>query len=279
MLLSLVAAPSVALGAEPVEPERSRLLAEHLERASSLAAMEPYLPAIGGAACTAGAVGLGLAESHELRPSRAAVMAPAVGCAVVSFGSYALPREYQGSVGFFSFVTAAAAPLAMFAISDPYLPDAERVTMLGLVGGMMSLGTLRLVDALIERPVSWTSLRADARELRARGAEVTGAELGRMESDLRRATVRPVPRWAYGVGILLGGLVSLSPLFVASTSSRDRAFAATFGAIGVLNGSLNLSFALAVPNGYDRYVAERSGARLSPVGPSGAAGLWVGGAF
>lgn len=244
-----------------------------------MAVIEPYLPAVAGTLCAAGAVGLAASEHHELYPSPVAVVAPVAGCAVLSFASYALPREYQGSVVSFAFFTGASAPLALFAIANPDLPSAERVTMLGFVGGAMSLGALRLVDALLERPVSWTALRADARALRARGPGMTSAELGRMEGDLRRATVRPVPRWAYGLGLMLGGLVSLSPVLSPSTSSRDQSFAAGFAALGLLNGGLNLTFALATPNAYDRYVGALSRVQLSPLGPSSAAGLWLHGTF
>ena len=75
-------------------------------------------------------------------------------------------------------------------------------TLLGFAGGYMSLGTLRLLDALLLRPVSWTAMAADARELRAHGAGISRAEVQRMEADFRCAMVRPVPRWADGAGLL-----------------------------------------------------------------------------
>lgn len=271
-----VAAPP---GASAVEPARAELLADHLERASSLAAIEPYLPAIGGTLCTAGAVGLALADERELPSSPVVRAAPAAGCAVASFGSYLLPRDYQGSVDTFALLTAASSPIAIAAVTSSDATTAERVTLLGLAGSTMSVGTLRLIDALVERPVSWTALATDARALRARGRELTRAEVQRMEADYRRATVRPVPRWGYGLALLAGGLVSLSPVAVRSTSHDDRTLAAFLGGVMVVNATIDLGLALSMPDGYDRYVSGLSGLGLTPLGPSGAAGLWASGAF
>ncbi len=140
--------------------------------------------------------------------------------------------------------------MAMDAVANPELTAAERVTLLGFAGGSMSLGTLRLLDALLQRPVSWTAMAADARELRAHGAGLSRAEVRRMEADFRRATVRPVPRWAYGAAMLTGGLVALSPAFAPSTSKKDRAFAAALGAPLLLTAGIGLVLSLAVPDGY-----------------------------
>jgi len=100
-----------------------------------------------------------------------------------------------------------------------------------------------------------------------------------MEADFRRAMVRPVPRWAYGAGLLTGGLVALGPAFVPSTSKNDRAIAVGLGAPLLLNGGIGLVISLAVPNGYRRYVHGLSGVQLTPLGPNNSAGLWASGSF
>src|SRR3982751_4005082 len=73
---SLVWTPQSAQAGEPtlprgVQEKRLALLAENLDRTSGLAAIEPYLPAIGGALCAAGAVGLALSETNELHVPKA----------------------------------------------------------------------------------------------------------------------------------------------------------------------------------------------------------------
>ncbi|HKO53612.1 MAG TPA: hypothetical protein VJV79_38150 [Polyangiaceae bacterium] len=280
----LIATSQSALAAEPtlprgVEEKRLALLAENLDRASGLAAIEPYLPAAGGTLCAAGAVALAASDAHELYVPKAALVAPIAGCAVASFGSYALAREYQGSVVAFSLFTAVWAPLTMEAVVNPELTAAERVTLLGFAGGYMSLGTLRLLDALLERPVSWTAMAADARELRAHGAGLSRAEVRRMEADFRRAMVRPVPRWAYGAAVLMGGLVALTPALVPSTSNEDRGIAVGLSAPLLFIGSFGLVLSLAVPDGYQRYVQQLSRVQLTPLGPNKSSGLWASGSF
>ena len=100
-----------------------------------------------------------------------------------------------------------------------------------------------------------------------------------MEADFHRAMVRPVPRWAYGAGVLAGGLVALSPAFVPSTSKKDRALAATLSAPLLLTAGIGLVLSLAVPDGYRRYVHGLSGVQLAPLGPNSSAGLWASGSF
>jgi len=273
-----------ARAAEPppprsVEEKRLPLLAETLDGTSGLAVIEPYLPAIGGTLCAAGAVGLAAAETNELHVSKAALVTPLAACTVASFGSYALPREYQGSVVAFSVLGAGAAPLAIDAVANPELTSAERVSLLGFAGGYMSLGMLRLLDALLQRPVSWTAMAADVREIHGHGADLSRAEVRRMEADLRRATVRPVPRWAYGAAMLTGGLVALSPAFVPSTAKEDRAIAAGLSLPLLLTGSTGLILSLTIPRGYERYVQGLSRLQLTPVGPNNSAGLWASGSF
>jgi hypothetical protein len=119
----------------------------------------------------------------------------------------------------------------------------------------------------------------DARQLRADGGTLPAAQVRRMEADYRRATVRPVPRWAYGAAMLAGGVVALSPAFMPSTSKSDRYFAGAFSAIMFINGGINLALALTVPDGYQRYARALSGVQLTPIGPANAAGLWAQGTF
>jgi hypothetical protein len=281
---SLISTPQSALAADPplpggAEEKRLGLLAENLERTSDLAAIEPYLPAIGGTLCATAAVGLALSETNKLHVPNAALVPPLAACTAASFGSYVLPREYQGSVVAFSVLMALPTPLAMDAVANPELTAAERVTLLGFAGGYMSLGTLRLLDALLQRPVSWTAMATDAHELRAHGAGLSRAEVQRMEADFHRAMVRPVPRWAYGAGLLTGGLVALSPAFVLSSSKKDRAMAAALSAPLLLTAGIDLVFSLAVPDGYQRYVHGLSRVQLTPLGPNSSAGLWATGGF
>jgi hypothetical protein len=126
---------------------------------------------------------------------------------------------------------------------------------------------LRLLDALLQRPVSWTAMAADAREGRAHGADLSPAEVRRMEADFRRGTVRPVPRWAYGAAMLTGGLVTLSPAFLPTTSKEDRAMAAVFSLPLLLTGSTGLVISLTVPDGYRHYVQGLSRVQLTALGP------------
>jgi len=193
----------------------------------------------------------------------------------VSFASYALPREYQGSVSYFAFITGMGAPIGMYAATAPGLSDAARVTLLGFSGGGAAVSALRLVDALVERPVTWTALRADAKELRARGAEVSSAELRRMEGQFRRAVVRPIPPWVYSATLVVSSLIAASPALVPSTAGRDKLAAAGFGATGLFTAG----FYFATPNAYGRYLEALSRVQLSPLGPSGAAGFWLTGTF
>jgi hypothetical protein len=136
-----------------------------------------------------------------------------------------------------------------------------------------------LLDALLERPVSRTTLAHDEAELRVRGTNLSPADLQRIESDFRHHAVRPIPSWAYGLTQVVSGAVSVSPAFVPSTSREDKAVAVAFGAINLISGVTNLSIALLANNPYERYEKELAELRLSPVGPRGAAGLWASGAF
>jgi hypothetical protein len=262
-----------------VEPERVALLTEHLDQASQLAAVEPFLPAIGGTLCAAGTVSLMLADSNEFHMSTAALLLPTTLCAAASFGSYLLPREYQGRIVQFAMLTSMATLLAAGTLTSPYSSRAEQVTILGLSGASAAVGLLGLIDAALERPVSWTTLANDETELRAHGTSTSRADVQRMESDLRHYAVRPIPRWAYGLTHLVGGAVAMLPAFVPSTSRQETVFAVGIGLAIATPGAINLALALTTDNRYEHYQKQLVTVRLSPLGPRGAAGLWASGTF
>jgi hypothetical protein len=273
---ALAAKPVMELG---VEPARVALLTEHLDRGSQLAALEPFLPAAVGTLCAAGTVGLAAADTNEVHMSRPAMLLPTSLCAAASFGSYLLPREYQTRVATFSLLTSLSTLLAVQVLTVPDVSPAQQVTIVGFSSGGAAIGTLFLIDAALEHPVSWTTLVHDEAELRARGTSVSRADLQRIETDFRRHAVRPIPPWVYGLTQVVSGAVSLSPAFVPSTSREDKASAVAFGGMNLILGTTNLSIALLTTNPYERYEKGLAELRLSPVGPRGAAGLWASGAF
>jgi hypothetical protein len=262
-----------------VEPGRVALLVDHLDHASQLVAVEPYLPAIGGTLCAAGTFALAAADSNEMHMSRAAILLPTTLCTAASFGSYLLPREYQGRIVYFSVMTSLSTLLALDVLTFPDIPVAEQVTMLGFTGGAIAVSTLPLIDAALERPVSWSTLANDEAELRARGTNTSRADVQRIEADFRRYAVRPIPRWVYGATMLLSGAVAMSPAFVPSTAREDKIGAVALGSVNVLSGALNLGISLATDNQYEHYQKGLAKLRLSPLGPRGAAGLWAIGTF
>ena len=266
--------------AEPaVEPARIALLTEHLDRASQLAALEPYLPAIGGTLCAAGTVALAAADTNEFHGSRVALLLPTTLCAAASFGSYLLPREYQGRVTMAAVLTSGSALIAVDALTFPDISPAQRLSVLGFASAGVGISALGLMDVALERPVSWTTLANDDEELHTSGTTLSRTDVRRIESDYRHYAVRPIPSWAYGAMQLLSGAVSAAPLFVPSTSHDDKIFAAAMGAMNAIPGALNLGMALMTENRYDRYEKGLRNVRLSPVGPRGAAGLWATGTF
>ncbi len=278
-LAGLVGVALWSSGAMAAEPAKVALLTEHLDRASQLAVIEPFLPAIGGTLCAAGTVALAVADSNEFHASRTALLLPTTLCTAASFGSYLLPREYQGRVVYFSAITSVATLLAVDALTSPYVPRAERVTVLGFTGGGVAVAALGLIDAALERPVSRTTLASDAAELRARGASLSPAEGQRIEADFQRYAARPIPRWAYGATLLVSGAVALSPALFPSTSYGDKVLALDLGGVTAVVGALSLGFALATDNQYEQYKKASANLRLSPVGPRGATGLWATGTF
>jgi hypothetical protein len=273
-----------ALTAKPatepaVEPARIALLTEHLDGASGLAAVEPFLPAIGGTLCAAGTIGLAVADTNEMHMSRTAMLLPTTLCAAASFGSYLLPREYQGRVVQFSVLTSLSALLVIDVLTSPELSNAEQVTTLGFSSVGAAVGTLALIDAALERPVSWTTLANDEAELKSRGTSLSRADVQRIEADYRHYRVRPIPAWAYGATQLLSGAVAMSPAFVPSTSHDEKMLALALGCAIAIPGAINLGLVLALDNQYERYEKGLTKLRLSPIGPRGAAGLWARGVF
>lgn len=258
-----------------VEEARAKLLADHLDRYSGLAAVEPYLPAVTGSVCAVASVGLAVADTNELNVSRGVLVTPAVACSVVSFASYAAPRDYRLTMGLGSFLAASAAEWSIMMLSTRQGTTAERVSAGGLAASGVAMSTLYLLDALLARPVSPSTLAEAAVTLRAGGSILSRAEVARFEGYYERATVRPIPRSAYGLSLLVGGAISLSPVLFPTTSKRDSSVVLGFAAFQLLLGASSLTGALLTPNGYDRYTRELSRIRLSPLGPSAAAGLWI----
>jgi hypothetical protein len=122
-------------------------------------------------------------------------------------------------------------------------------------------------------------LANDEAELRARGTSASREDLQRIEADLRRYSVRPIPRWAYGTTSLAASAVTMSPAFVPSSSRDEKVLALGLGLATAIPGAINLGIALATDNHYERYQKELLELRLSPIGPRGAVGLWATGSF
>lgn len=265
--------------ARHVEPERARLLADQLGRYSTLAAIEPYLPAMTGALCTAGTVALAAGDTNEMHLSTAALLTPTIACAAVGFGSYLLPRDYWVSVSMPMLLAAPSALLMMDVLAAPEITTAEEISLLSLTGSGLAVSSLYWLDTALSRPVSWGTLVNHAVTLRAGGSSLSGRQVAGFEADFRRAEQRPIPRWAYGLAQMVGGAVALAPAFSPQTDKRDRGLAAGLGVAMLLPGATSFVAALVSPNRYERYTSALTQVHLSPLGPSGAAGLWVGGAF
>jgi len=262
-----------------VEPARVRLLTEHLDRYSTLAAIEPYLPAVTGTLCAAGTVALAAADADEIEAPRAVVLAPTIACTALSFGAYLLPNDYEGHIGSSLMLLTPGSVLAIAAIASTQLSAAQRTSLLALGGAAIGFGALHLVDALLERPVALSTLADHAVVLRAGGTSLSRSEVASFEADYRRLSERPIPRWAYGMTQLVSAMVAASPALSPNVSKRDRTVALLFAGSLLLSATPNLAIALTTPTPYERYRRDLSRVSLSPIGPAAAAGLWAVGSF
>ncbi|HEY0469951.1 MAG TPA: hypothetical protein VGC79_37450 [Polyangiaceae bacterium] len=157
------ARPATALAAKPVtelvvEPARVALLTEHLDRASQLAAVEPFLPAMVGTLCAAGTVGLAATDTNEMHMSLRAMLLPTSLCAAASFGSYLLPREYQPRVAVFSLLTSLSTLLAVQVLTAPDTSRAQQVAIVGFSSGDAALGTRTTGGNFDGRPLPFHAL-------------------------------------------------------------------------------------------------------------------------
>jgi len=101
-----------------------------------------------------------------------------------------------------------------------------------------------------------------------------------MEADLELFSNRPVPRWAYGAALVLGGLVAYTPLFLDSSSDDDKDIALATGLAMSGLGVFSVSGALLSRDfGYPSYVKALKAVDMTPIGPHGSTGLWAVGRF
>ncbi len=195
--------------AQEVERERVVVLERHLDRWSSGGWFAPYAPAVVGAIGLGGAATMALVEVDEGKDGRWYVVGGAAGLGVVSLGSYLAPIDYRGNI------VAAALSLPAFGIAlgahdTEGNTAANDVTLFGFAGGVGGFSALSLVDLALTRPISSYTLYRHRQRLEKNRGRMTRAEIERMESDYA-LTERALPRWSFGVPLMLGGVVAFAP--------------------------------------------------------------------
>lgn len=155
-----------------------------------------------------------------------------------------------------------------------------RLTPGGAGAGFVGFSVLSALNMVLWHHVPIATLRADRARLRTRAqrAALSRADAAQIERDLMTFE-RPIPGWALGLPLFVGGSVALVPAFERSSTASDRAWSIGYGSIAFLFGlGVGIGDAFSGPRAYVSDL-HRAGLQLTPLASRDSLGLSVSGQF
>lgn len=228
--------PNVGSNAEMVSGERLALLRAHVDSRVSQANLYEVL---GGIDTAVSGFGIGVAIDRWNVDRRGSVtLAAGFGVQIAALtAALAISRDATDAILEESLAYVPGVIGLEMAVSSR-ASDAERTMGIGLAIGSFGASTVVATNNAL-RLTGVSTMRAHEKVL-DRSLQLSSAQFRSIEADYVR-TRNPLPRVLLALPWAVGGVVTLSPAFNASTSSDDKTLAAGLGAFQLLDAILFLS--------------------------------------